>query len=61
MTSFQLSHISAMRAGLDSPASVCVCIFGCQGSLEFGASIHELTQTTSDYRPDISWKGNGMT
>lgn len=61
MTSIQLSHLSPMHAGLASPASVCVCIYGCLDSLEFGVRTHELNQATSDYRPEISWKGNGMT
>jgi hypothetical protein len=61
MTSLQLSHLSQMHAGLASPASVCVRIYGCQDSLEFGVRTNELNQVTSDYRPEITRKGNGMT
>jgi hypothetical protein len=61
MTSLQLSHLSPMHADLASPVCFCVRIFSCQKSMELGASIHELTQVTSDYRPEISWKRNGMT
>ena len=61
MTSLQLSRLSAMHAGLAGPLSVCVCLFGCKESLEFDIGSDELDQATSDYRPAITRKGNGMT
>jgi hypothetical protein len=61
MSSLRLSHISPMHAGFTSPASVRACASGGKESLVLGSRNNELAQATSDYRPEISWKGNGMT
>jgi hypothetical protein len=61
MTSLRLSHISPIHAGFTSPATVYMCVFGCLRLHALDAKTNELTQTTPDYHPGISWKGNGMT
>ncbi len=50
-----------MRTGFISPVYACACALGGRQSLVLGAGINESAQATADYRPEINWKGNGMT
>jgi hypothetical protein len=54
----RLSHISNMHAGFTGLASICARVSG-HADIDQRSLMNK--QATSDYRPENSWKGNGMT